>query len=65
MTAFFVFDGISAIMRGGKRPGAGAPKGNINRMVHGRRSKLLKRIVDMLKDREKCKKLAEFVSQNG
>lgn len=52
-------------MRGGKRPGAGAPKGNINRMVHGRRSKLLKRIVDMLKDREKCKKLAEFVSQNG
>lgn len=27
--------------RGGKRPGSGAPRGNLNRLVHGRRSKLI------------------------
>lgn len=51
-------------MRGGKRPGAGASKGNVNRLVHGRRSKLLKNIVNMLEDPQKRKKLAEFVAQN-
>jgi uncharacterized protein YjcR len=52
-------------MRGGKRPGAGAPKGNLNRLSHGSRSKLLRDIVSMLKDSDQRKKLAEFVSQNG
>jgi len=52
-------------MRGRKRPGAGAPKGNINRLVHGRQSKLVRSIVEMLKDADQRKKLAEFVSQNS
>jgi len=49
-------------MRGGKRPGAGAPKGNLNRLSHGRQSKLLRSIVAMLEDAEQRKKLAEFVA---
>jgi len=47
--------------RGGKRAGAGAPKGNINRLKDGRRSKLLRSIVAMLKDTNQRKDLAEFV----
>jgi hypothetical protein len=34
--------------RGGKRPGAGAPRGNLNRLVHGRRSKLIERGVEKI-----------------
>ncbi len=37
-----------ATKRGGKRPGAGAPRGNLNRLVHGRRSKLLERGVEKI-----------------
>jgi len=34
--------------RGGKRPGAGAPRGNLNRLVHGRRSKLIAKGVEKI-----------------
>ena len=34
--------------RGGKRSGAGAPRGNLNRLVHGRRSKLIARGVEKI-----------------
>ena len=37
-----------ATKRGGKRPGAGAPRGNLNRLTHGRRSKLLERGVEKI-----------------
>lgn len=33
---------------GGRRVGAGAPPGNLNRLIHGRQSKLLKRAVEKL-----------------
>lgn len=33
---------------GGARPGAGAPRGNLNRLVHGRQSKLLRIAVEKL-----------------
>lgn len=35
-------------LRGGKRPGAGAPRGNLNRLVHGRRSKIIERGVEKI-----------------
>jgi len=35
-------------IRGGKRPGAGAPRGNLNRLKHGRRSKLIERAVEKI-----------------
>jgi hypothetical protein len=34
--------------RGGKRQGAGAPRGNLNRLKHGRRSKLIERGVEKI-----------------
>jgi hypothetical protein len=34
--------------RGGRRPGAGAPKGNLNGLRHGRNSDQVKRLVDAL-----------------
>jgi hypothetical protein len=34
--------------RGGARAGAGAPRGNLNRLVHGRRSKLIERGVEKI-----------------
>ncbi|MFQ5933537.1 MAG: hypothetical protein ACE5KI_02720 [Dehalococcoidia bacterium] len=34
--------------RGGKRPGAGAPKGNLNRLKHGRNSRQLQILVDLV-----------------
>ena len=52
-------------MRGGKRPGAGAPKGNINHLKHGRRSKTMKAIVAMLHDPEKRQDLVEFAKKNS
>ena len=52
-------------MRGGKRPGAGAPKGNINRLTHGQRSKLMRSLTQMIVDAEKRKQLAEFVAKNN
>lgn len=35
-------------MRGGKREGAGAPKGNLNRLKHGKRSKQLEQALETL-----------------
>jgi hypothetical protein len=52
---------VSMENRGGKRAGAGAPKGNINRLKDGRRSNLLRSLVSMLKDANLRKDLAEFV----
>jgi hypothetical protein len=34
--------------RGGKRPGAGAPKGNLNAFKHGRRSPRARRIIETI-----------------
>jgi len=50
--------------RGGKRPGAGAPRGNLNRLKDGSRSKLLRSIVIMLQEADQRKKLAVFVAEN-
>jgi hypothetical protein len=33
--------------RGGRRPGAGAPKGNLNAFKHGRSSKQFQRLLDL------------------
>jgi len=32
--------------RGGKRKGAGAPRGNLNRLAHGRRSKQIHQAIE-------------------
>ena len=34
--------------RGGRRPGAGAPKGNLNALKHGRTSATYKRLVEII-----------------
>ena len=34
--------------RGGKRPGAGAPHGNLNRLKHGKQSKIIQKAVELL-----------------
>jgi len=34
--------------RGGRRPGAGAPKGNLNAFKHGRSSKQFQRLLDLV-----------------
>jgi len=39
-----------ATRRGGQRPGAGAPIGNLNHLVHGGRSKLLKAGIQKMAD---------------
>ena len=50
--------------KGGKRPGAGAPRGNLNRVTHGRRSKLITALVeDMLKDPRRRRELQELSRQ--
>lgn len=41
-------EGEGTMPRGGRREGAGAPRGNTNALKHGRRSKLLKRMVEKL-----------------
>jgi len=43
--------------RGGKRPGAGAPKGNMNGLKHGRYSKQHKRLAEMIAADPECQKL--------
>ena len=48
--------------RGGKRPGAGAPKGNINRLKDGSRSKLMRTLAEMIANAEKRQKLVDFMA---
>ncbi len=38
--------GRSQVGRGGRRPGAGAPEGNLNRLTHGRQSKQVRRAIE-------------------
>jgi hypothetical protein len=47
--------------RGGKRPGAGAPKGNINHLKDGHRSKLMRAIAAAVADAEKRRELVQFL----
>ena len=47
---------------GGKRPGAGAPKGNINHLKDGSRSKLMRSLAEMVANAEKRQKLVEFMT---
>ena len=35
---------------GGRRPGAGPPKGNLNRLKHGRNSRKFQKLLDALVD---------------
>src|SRR3990172_8639067 len=42
--ALYAGPGGSPMPRGGKRPGAGAPRGNMNALKHGERSKQFARI---------------------
>jgi len=43
--------------RGGKRPGAGAPKGNLNALKHGGRSKQFKQLGEIVAASPKARKL--------
>ncbi len=43
--------------RGGKRPGAGAPKGNMNGLKHGRYSKQHKRLAEVIAGDPECQTL--------
>jgi len=48
--------------RGGKRPGAGAPKGNLNAIKDGRRSKQIARAVELaLRDPRMRPRLLDLV----
>lgn len=51
--------------RGGRRPGAGAPRGNINAIKHGRYStrEIQAMIDDAMLDPEKKKRLVEFLKE--
>jgi hypothetical protein len=47
--------------RGGRRPGAGAPKGNTNALKHGRSSNLYARLIELLaQDPEALKIMREI-----
>ena len=48
--------------RGGKRAGAGAPVGNLNRLVHGQRSKQVEAAIDKLASDPELRPLLRFFS---
>ena len=48
-------------MRGGNRPGAGAPQGNLNRLVHGRRSKQIVAAIEKLASDPELRPLLRFL----
>ncbi|MEO8457528.1 MAG: hypothetical protein ABI559_06925 [Chloroflexota bacterium] len=51
--------------RGGKRPGAGAPKGNLNGLKHGRNSRLVQQFVDLIASEPAAARLlADIQRQN-
>lgn len=64
---------VGDVARGGKRPGAGAPRGNLNALKHGRRSVRLHALVRLvaagvvgravLMDRELVRSLLRFMPQ--
>ena len=47
-------------MRGGIREGAGAPRGNLNRLVHGRRSKQFSSAIEKLASDPELRPLLRF-----
>jgi len=49
-------------MRGGIRPGAGAPEGNLNRLVHGRRSKQISAAIEKLASDPELRPLLKFLA---
>lgn len=49
-----------ATRRGGNRPGAGAPVGNLNRLVHGKRSKQVDAALEKLASDPELKPLLKF-----
>jgi len=52
--------------KGGKRPGAGAPKGNLNNLRHGKRSKIVNQaIANALSDPKGRVKVLELVRRYG
>lgn len=48
---------------GGKRKGAGAPRGNLNRLKHGRQSKLIKKAVEKLAADEELRAFLLFIAR--
>jgi hypothetical protein len=48
--------------RGGRRPGAGAPKGNLNGYKHGRNSQQFKRLVELISDSPEAVELITEIS---
>ena len=49
-------------MRGGIRAGAGAPQGNLNRLVHGKRSNQINQAIDKLASDPELRPLLKFFS---
>lgn len=51
------------VPRGGRRPGAGAPRGNINRMVDGERSRQLRAWVRAMTSYPEGRRLLHILMQ--
>lgn len=51
--------------RSGKRPGAGAPRGNLNALKHGMRSKILKRAITAMAENPELKDLVYAFAHLG
>ena len=51
--------------RGGKRPGAGAPKGNLNRLKHGKHSKQLSGVISSMNPQQKTEFIQTLKEQPG
>jgi len=51
-----------ATKRGGARQGAGAPQGNLNRLVHGQRSKQMSQAIEKLASDPELRPLLKFLS---
>ena len=49
-----------ATKRGGARAGAGAPQGNLNRIVHGGRSKQMNKAIEKLASDPELRPLLKF-----
>ena len=47
--------------RGGKRPGAGAPKGNLNGLKHGKTSRQFHRLLGILGDDPEAMRLVRLI----
>jgi hypothetical protein len=51
--------------RGGKRPGSGAPKGNLNRLKHGKHSKQLSGVISSMNPQQKTKFIQTLKEQGA